>query len=335
MLWERWWWCKGERLWAFNKSRRQLIYPRRGLHVTDAEDALVAVRASSIKTGACATPLSCFAALSCFGSLGFVFHNDAPNLFPIFPRNISPSLHRASIRVGHVIHYKPIIDRPIHPATLVSQYGCAYIHVPSRRNLQAGLPRSPLHCSKSLSALLMSSNDQPGIQPLRNDPPVVQAPSPVNQLTVGPTLTSTQTAVQPTFTSSQLSTQPTSTSTQPTTQPTSTSTRSTVQPTLTNGQPSAQAQPLLANSQCQPLAPNFRFCFGDIATIGTSPPPSPQVAAHRYPYSSRRCTFHLLRRLGHPPHRPLLQVYPRQARCTTKTSAYHVSCSRPRAEFSM
>ncbi|KAM5539382.1 hypothetical protein V8D89_006834 [Ganoderma adspersum] len=91
----------------------------------------------------------------------------------------------------------------------------------------------------------MSSNEQPGIQSLRNDPPVVQVPSPVNQLTVGPT----------------------STSTQPTVQPTLTSTQPTVQPTLTNGQPTVQAQPLLANSQCQPLAPNFRFCFGDIATI--------------------------------------------------------------------
>lgn len=44
----RWWWCKGKRLWAFNKSRRQLIYPRRGVHVTDADDALVAVRAPSL-----------------------------------------------------------------------------------------------------------------------------------------------------------------------------------------------------------------------------------------------------------------------------------------------
>ncbi|KAI1790209.1 hypothetical protein LXA43DRAFT_1017884 [Ganoderma leucocontextum] len=40
-----------------------------------------------------------------------------------------------------------------------------------------------------------------------------------------------------------------------------------VQHMSTNIQPAVQAQPLLANSQCQPLAPYFRLCFGDIAAI--------------------------------------------------------------------
>ncbi|PIL22686.1 hypothetical protein GSI_15379 [Ganoderma sinense ZZ0214-1] len=81
----------------------------------------------------------------------------------------------------------------------------------------------------------MSSDDQPETLKLPTSvSSVIQTPSPVYQPAVGPTLTNNQPMTQP---------------------------------TPTNGQPAVHAQPLLANSQCQPLAPNFRFCSGDIATI--------------------------------------------------------------------
>ena len=105
----------------------------------------------------------------------------------------------------------------------------------------------------------MSTEDQPEIQSLStNGPSTVQLAS----ITFQPT-------VQPTSTRIPLMARPTVSSGPPT-----------VQPTLTSGPLTVQAQPLLANSQCQPLGLSFRFCSGDVAAISKFPLLPPEITAH-------------------------------------------------------